>query len=309
MTDATALPAIEIVEVSPRDGLQNEKRTLPTQDKVELINRAKALGMRRVEITSFVRADRVPQLADAAEVAAAVRECGVITSALALNVRGYERAVEAGVQDVNTAVLATETFSRRNSGMSTADAVAGARVMRERASSDGVAFTVTVSAAFGCPFEGEVSEQRLGEVIRQVVDLGPDEIALADTIGVAVPSEMERRFGLLRELAPQIPMRVHLHDTRNTAVANAVAAVRSGVTVLDASLGGIGGCPFAPGATGNVATEDLIYLLDRMGYRTGIDLDEAIADARWLVEQLGVRLTGRLAAVGGFPARVPTGAS
>lgn len=305
MTDATSPPAVEIVEVSPRDGLQNEKRTLSTQTKVELIHRAQALGVRRVEITSFVRPDRIPQLADAAAVAAAVRDSGVITSALALNVRGYERAVEAGVQDVNTAVIATETFSQRNSGMSTAEAIAGAGVMRERAIADGVAFTVTVSAAFGCPFEGEVSEQRLGEVMRHVVDLGPDEIALADTIGVAVPSELERRFAMLHDLAPSIPMRVHLHDTRNTAVANAVAAVRSGVTVLDASLGGIGGCPFAAGATGNVATEDLIYLFDRMGYRTGIDLDRAIADAQWLVEQLGIRLTGRLAAVGGFPAKVP----
>jgi len=202
---------------------------------------------------------------------------------------------------VNTVVLTTETFSRRNQGMSVAEAVAGVATMRERASRDGVWFTVTLSAAFGCPFEGEVREQTLREVLARVVDLGPDEIALADTIGVAVPVEMERRFGIVRELAPELPMRVHLHDTRNTAIANAVAAVRAGVTVLDASLGGIGGCPFAPGATGNVATEDLIYLLERMGYGTGLDLDAAIGHARWLVDVLGVPITGRVAHVGGFP--------
>ncbi|HVU93088.1 MAG TPA: hydroxymethylglutaryl-CoA lyase [Jatrophihabitans sp.] len=293
---------VEIVEVSPRDGLQNEKRTLTTGQKVELIGRAAALGVRRVEITSFVRPDRVPQLADAAEVAAAARGVDVVSSALALNLRGYERAVEAGVRDVNTVVLATETFSERNQGMSIAEAVAGVRTMRERARRDGVSFTVTVSAAFGCPFEGEVTEESLRAVLAQLVDVGPDEISLADTIGVAVPTEMERRFGLLREMAPELPMRVHLHDTRNTAVANAVAAVRAGVTVLDASLGGIGGCPFAPGATGNVATEDLIYLLERMGYRSGLDLDDAIGHARWLVGALGVPITGRVANVGGFPA-------
>ncbi|MFC7496961.1 MULTISPECIES: hydroxymethylglutaryl-CoA lyase [unclassified Nocardioides] len=299
------LPAVEIVEVSPRDGLQNEKKLLPTEDKVELIRRAAELGVRRVEITSFVRPDRVPQLADAAEVAAAVREADIVTSALALNLRGYERSVEAGIGDVNTVVLATESFSQRNQGMSVAQAIAGVAKMREQAKRDGVALTVTLSAAFGCPFEGEVSEQALREILAKLVDLEPDEIALADTIGVAVPAEMERRFGILRELAPSLPMRVHLHDTRNTAVANAVAAVRSGVTVLDASLGGIGGCPFAPAATGNVATEDLIYLFDRMGYRTGLELDQAIDHARWLTDALGVAITGRVASAGGFAAGGP----
>jgi hydroxymethylglutaryl-CoA lyase len=198
--------------------------------------------------------------------------------------------------------LSTDTFSERNQGMSTAESLAATARLSERAAADGVTLTVTLAAAFGCPFEGEVGEESLRAVLAQLVDLGPDEISLADTIGVAVPTEMERRFGLLHDMAPELPMRVHLHDTRNTAVANAVAAVRAGVTVLDASLGGIGGCPFAPGATGNVATEDLIYLLERMGYRTGLDLDDAIGHARWLVGALGVPITGRVANVGGFPA-------
>ena len=301
-------PAVQIVEVSPRDGLQNEQRILATRDKLELVARARQTGVSKIEITSFVRPDRVPQLADAAEVVAGLGELGelgVTASALALNLRGYERAVSAGIRDVNAVVLASETFSQRNQGMSTSEAVANAKAMRERAEADGVSFTVTIAASFGCPFEGEMPEARLGEVIRWVAALGPDEIALADTIGVAVPTDVEQRFAMLREQAPQLPMRVHLHNTRNTGIANAVAAVRSGVTALDASLGGIGGCPFAPGATGNVATEDLVYLLERMGVPTGVDLDRAIEHPGWVASRLGIPLAGQLAKVGGFPPRSP----
>ncbi|GAB3434826.1 hydroxymethylglutaryl-CoA lyase [Actinophytocola sediminis] len=292
---------IEIVEVSPRDGLQNEDRTLSTADKLELVARAARTGVRRIEVTSFVRPDRVPQLADAAEVVAALADNGVGYSALVLNARGYQRAVAAGIREVTTLVLASDTFSQRNQGMSTAEAIAAVRDIRARGRADGVTVAVTIGASFGCPFEGEVPDERFRAVAAQVADLDADEVCLADTIGVAVPSDIERRFGVLAELAPEVPTRVHLHDTRNTGVANAVAAVRSGVRALDASLGGIGGCPFAPGASGNVATEDVVYTLHRMGFDTGLDLDETIEHARWVTDRLGVPLSGRLGRVGGFP--------
>jgi hydroxymethylglutaryl-CoA lyase len=291
---------VEIVEVSPRDGLQNEEKVLSTAAKLELVARAARTGVRRVEVTSFVRPDRVPQLADAAEVAAALDPNGTGYSALVLNVRGYERAVAAGIREVTTVVLATDTFSGRNQGMTTRESVEVSGEIRRRGRADGVTVAVTVGASFGCPFEGEVPDARFAEVAARVADLDADEVCLADTIGVAVPSDVETRFGVLRELT-DAPLRVHLHDTRGTGVANAVAAVRSGVRALDASLGGIGGCPFAPGATGNVATEDLVYTLHRMGYDTGLDLAETIEHATWVTGQLGVPLSGRLARVGGFP--------
>jgi hydroxymethylglutaryl-CoA lyase len=292
---------VEIVEVSPRDGLQNERHALSTPEKVELIARARKTGVRRVEVTSFVRPDRVPKLADAAEVVAGLAGIDIVASALALNMRGYDRAVGAGIGEINTVVLATDTFSQRNQGMSTADAIAMAGAMCERARGAGVRLTITIGASFGCPFEGEVSDERFAEVLGRVADLGADEIALADTIGVAVPSDIERRFALVHERAPATPTRVHLHDTRNTGIANAVAAVRTGVKALDASLGGIGGCPFAPNATGNIATEDLVYLLDRMGIASGVALGSAIEHARWVTDRLGIPPSGRLVNAGEFP--------
>ena len=292
---------VEIVEVSPRDGLQNEATTLSTADKLELVDRAARTGVRRIEVTSFVRPDRVPQLADAAEVATALPENGIDYSALVLNVRGYERAVATGIREVTTVVLATDTFSTRNQGMTTHEALDVVREIRGRARVDGVKVAVTIGASFGCPFEGEVPEDRFTSVTAAVADVDADEVCLADTIGVAVPSDVETRFGILRELSPAVPMRIHLHDTRGTGVANAVAAVRSGVRALDASLGGIGGCPFAPGASGNVATEDVVYTLHRMGYDTGLDLDATIEHATWVTGKLGVSVSGRLAKVGGFP--------
>ncbi|MFI7673593.1 hydroxymethylglutaryl-CoA lyase [Actinophytocola sp. NPDC049390] len=292
---------VEIVEVSPRDGLQNEATTLSTADKLELVDRAARTGVRRIEVTSFVRPDRVPQLADAAEVARALPGNGIDYSALVLNVRGYERAVATGIREVTTVVLASDTFSTRNQGTTTREALDVVREIRGRGRVDGVKVAVTIGASFGCPFEGEVPEDRFTSVAAAVADLGADEVCLADTIGVAVPSDVETRFGILRGLSPDVPMRIHLHDTRGTGVANAVAAVRSGVRALDASLGGIGGCPFAPGASGNVATEDVVYTLHRMGYDTGLDLRETIEHATWVTGKLGVPLSGRLAKVGGFP--------
>ena len=295
-------PAVDIVEVAPRDGLQNESHHLDTATKLELIDRVVAAGARRVEVTGFARPDVIPALADADEVAVAVSERpGVEWSALVLNGRGYDRAMAAGIRAVNMVVLATETFSQRNQRLSVDAAIAVARALRQRSAADGVRFTVTVGASFGCPFEGEVSLERLGTVLDQVARIDPDELALADTIGVGTPGDVVARFGLARALLPDRPLRAHFHDTRNTGIANAVAAVGAGVTALDASLAGIGGCPFAPNATGNIATEDLVYCLHRMGVPTGLNLDSLLTDADWLPRRLGREPASALVRAGVFP--------
>ena len=293
---------IEIVEVSPRDGLQNESAILSTTAKVELIERAVRAGVRRVEVTSFVNPRKVPQLADADELMAAVpRYDGVRYAGLVMNQRGLDRALAGGVDEIDIVVVATDTFCRRNQGMTTAEACDTAASLVREARAAGVFSTVTIGASFGCPFEGEVSLDRLDEVLQRVVDAGPDELALADTIGVAVPSDIAERVALAAKLAGDLPLRLHLHDTRNTAIANAVAAVHAGVTTLDASIGGAGGCPFAPAATGNVATEDLIYLFRRMGRPTGLDLEQTTSAAAWLQQQLGTTLPSALLRAGDFP--------
>jgi len=295
---------VEILEVSPRDGLQNEKTILSTEDKLELVDRAVRAGARRIEVTSFVNPSRVPQMADADQVMAALpRHQGVTYAGLVMNRRGLDRALAGNVDEIDVVVVATDTFCRRNQGMSTAEACDTAAELVAEARAAGVFSTITVGASFGCPFEGEVSPARLRDVLARVVDAGPDEIALADTIGVAVPTDVTERLRLAREVAgPTTPLRLHLHDTRHTGVANAVAAAEAGVTTLDASIGGAGGCPFAPNATGNVATEDLVYLFDRMGVPTGLDLPSITATTSWLEDRLGKPLPGALLRSGGFPA-------
>ncbi len=294
---------VEILEVSPRDGLQNEKTILSTEDKVELVERAVRAGARRVEVTSFVNPSRVPQMADADDVMAALpRTEGVRYAGLVMNRRGLERALKADVDEIDVVVVATDTFCQRNQGMSTAEACDTAAALVREARAAGVFSTITIGASFGCPFEGEVPVERLREVVQRVVDTGPDELALADTIGVAVPTDVTARLAMAREVAgPDLPLRLHLHDTRHTGVANAVAAVEAGVRTLDASIGGAGGCPFAPNATGNVATEDLVYLFDRMGVTNGLDLASITATAAWLEQRLGRPLPGALLRAGSFP--------
>ncbi|WP_134740321.1 hydroxymethylglutaryl-CoA lyase [Nocardioides sp. 503] len=294
---------VEIVEMAPRDGLQNEATVLSTADKLELVERAVRAGARRIEVTSFVNPSKVPQMADADELMAALpRPDGVRYAGLVMNQRGLDRALAGGVDEIDVVVVVSDTFCRRNQGMSTAEACVTAGSLVSQARAAGVFATVTVAASFGCPFEGEVSLARLREVVSRVVDTGPDELALADTIGVAVPGDLTQRFALVREVAgPDLPLRVHLHDTRHTGVANAVAAVAAGVTTLDASIGGAGGCPFAPNATGNVATEDLVYLFARSGIETGLDLATTVDTVTWLEDRLGKRLPGALLRAGDFP--------
>ncbi|MBA3491864.1 MAG: hydroxymethylglutaryl-CoA lyase [Rubrobacteraceae bacterium] len=290
---------IEIVDVGPRDGLQNEDETLSPEVRAELCEKLAAAGVPRVEAASFVNPKRVPQMAGAEEVMAAIERSPATSYAgLVLNEKGYERAIEAGVDEVRYAFPVTETFVQRNQNTTVAEATQLAARLVERARLDGVRVSITLSAAFGDPFEGRVEPEHVLRIAGSVAASGPDEIVLADTIGVGVPNQVRK---LVEGVATQgITVGCHFHDTRNTGMANAVAAVESGVTVLDASVGGTGGCPFAPRATGNIATEDLVYLLRNMGYATGIDLDALIEVATWLSQQLDKELPGRLHKAGNF---------
>ncbi len=293
---------IEIVEVGPRDGLQSEPGVVPTAVKVEFIERAIANGLRRIEVTSFVNPKRVPQMADAEDVLKALpRRAGVHYVGLVLNHKGFERAAAAGCTEVGMAVVASNTFNQRNNGCSSEESVATWLQIAAAAQQAGIRAQVTVSAAFGCPFEGEVPVERVVELAKRVAEARPFEIALADTIGVGVPAQVTELVSRVREAVPGIPLRCHFHNTRNTGLANAYAAVQAGVATLDASLGGIGGCPFAPAATGNIPTEDLVYMLHRSGYATGVDLDGAIATGKWLQDQLGRNVPGMLVKAGNFP--------
>lgn len=295
---------IEIVEVGPRDGLQNEPSVFPTQAKIEFIERVIAAGTRRVEVASFVNPKRVPQMADAEDVLKALpRREGVHYIGLVLNRRGFDRAAAAGCNEIGMAVVASDTFNQRNQGVTTADSVRDWLQIAAAAHAAGIRPQVTVSAAFGCPFEGEIPAERVVEVARQVAEGNPCEIAIADTIGVGVPSQVTDLVERIRDALPGMPLRCHFHNTRNTGLANAYAAVQAGVPVLDASVGGIGGCPFAPAATGNIPTEDLLYMLQRMGVSTRVDLEATIATGRWLQDRLGRPVPGMLVKAGGFPAR------
>ncbi|MFZ8964931.1 MAG: hydroxymethylglutaryl-CoA lyase [Steroidobacteraceae bacterium] len=295
---------VEIVEVGPRDGLQNEPSVFPTAAKVEFIQRAIDAGLRRLEVASFVNPKRVPQMADAEAVLAALdRRPGVHYVGLVLNRRGFDRAAAAGCNEIGMAIVASDTFNQRNQGVSSEQSVADWLDIAKAAHSAGIRPQVTISAAFGCPFEGEVDPARVVELALRAAEGKPHEIAIADTIGVGVPSQVTDLLGRLRAALPDMPLRCHFHNTRNTGLANAYAAVEAGVTTLDASIGGIGGCPFAPAATGNIPTEDLLYMLQRMGVETHVDLDKTVATGRWLQDQLGRNVPGMLVKAGGFPAR------
>lgn len=295
--------SVELVEVCPRDGLQNDKTVLTTETKVALIRRLAATGLRRIEVTSFVHPGRVPQMADAEAVVAALGSLqGVSLSALALNERGVDRALGGGLHEITFVVVASETFSERNQGASVAGMLAAWRRLSPRIAAAGLQRSVTIAAAFGCPFEGEVPLERVLDLAREIAQIGTDELSLADTIGVGTPAEVEERFSRLSDAVPGLNLRAHFHNTRNTGLANADAALRTGIAALDASLGGLGGCPFAPGAAGNIATEDLAYMLDR----SGVDHDggfPALRDATlWLEREMGGRrLPGQSAHVDIFP--------
>ena len=293
---------VEIIEVSPRDGIQNETVLLATDVKSELIARALGAGIRRIEVTSFVNPKRVPQMADADAVAAGLpRGTGASFIGLTMNERGFARAVAAGLQEANFVVVATDTFNRRNQGVSTHDSIAEFGRIAALAPA-GIRLGVTIGVAFGCPFEGEVPMDRLIDIAEAIVAHGPFEVALADSIGVATPRDVTLRVREMRRRFPATPIRLHLHNTRNTGIANAWAGLEAGASSLDSSFGGVGGCPFAPRATGNIATEDLVYMLERSGVATNVNLDKAIETAEWLERQLGKTVPGMVMKAGGFPA-------
>ena len=295
--------SVEIVEVGPRDGLQSEPGVFPTAAKIEFIERLFDAGLRRIEVSSFVNPKKVPQMADAEAVLSGLRRReGVHFIGLVLNRRGYERAAAAGCNEIGMAVVASDTFNRRNQGVSTDESIAAWLEIAREANAAGLRPTITIGASFGCPFEGEVPVERVIDIARRVAEAGPYEIAFADTIGVGVPAQVAEVFGRAREALPGIRLRGHFHNTRNTGLANAYAAVQAGAVTLDASAGGIGGCPFAPAATGNIPTEDLVYLLERSGIATGVDLDRLLATGEWLQQTLGRTIPGMLLKAGNFPA-------
>ena len=295
------MQSVQIVEVAPRDGLQNEAVTLATAEKAELVGLLAGSGVRRIEVTSFVNPARVPQLADAEELCGLLPRGEVSWIGLVLNERGLDRAIRAGLDEVNVVVVATDTFSQRNQGVSTDDAIAAWTRIAARARAAGLRTTVTVAASFGCPFEGEVAPERVADVLARCVQAQPDEVALADTIGVVVPAGVRALADVAADVAPGLPLRWHFHNTRNTGYANAMTAVERGAAALDASAGGIGGCPFAPAATGNIATEDLLYLLDRSAVRTGVSATALAPATDLLASALGKPVPGLFAKAGPFP--------
>ena len=294
---------IEFIEVGPRDGLQNEKTLIATEAKLELIRRSIAAGARRIEVTSFVNPKKVPQMADAEAVCAGLPEDAAVTYiGLVMNQRGAERAIATGrIDQLGAVSVATDSFAMANQGQTSNESVDAAKAIIAAARAAGRSGQATISGAFGCPFEGEVSEDRVVDMAIRLAEAAPAEIALADTIGVADPAHVARLVARVRHAINPLPVRVHFHNTRNTGLANVWAAVEAGASVVDAALGGLGGCPFAPGAAGNVPSEDVVYMLERAGVATGMDLAMMIEASQWLAEVMGRKLPGMVAQAPMFP--------
>lgn len=295
--------AVELVEVGPRDGLQNEAAIVSTADKLALIRRVIDYGARRIEVTSFVNPKKVPQLADAEELVAMLPDRDDVTYVgLVLNQRGAERALGTGrIDELGAVCMTSDTFGVRNQGQSSDESLAAAMEIVGLAREAGRSGQITIATAFGCPFEGGVSIDRVVEMAKRAADARPREIALADTIGVGVPAQVSEMVGRVREAVGDLPVRVHFHNTRGTGIANVWAAVEAGAVTVDASLGGLGGCPFAPGAAGNVATEDVVYMLERSGIRTGVALPQVVDAAGWLTGVMGRPLPAMVSRAPAFP--------
>ncbi len=302
MDEMYTLP-IEIVEVSPRDGLQNEPTQISTNDKISLIEGAIEAGVRRIEVTSFVNPRAVPQMADADDVCARLPERGDVTYiGLVMNQRGADRALATGrIDQLGAVCVSTDTFAMANQGQTSDGSVQAAKSIIESAKSAGKTAQATIAASFGCPFEGEVAEDRVVAMAKELVKSGPVEIALADTIGVGNPAHVARLVSKVKDVIGSLPVRVHFHNTRGTGLANVWAAIGAGASSVDASIGGLGGCPFAPGAAGNVATEDVVYMLERAQIATGLDLNSLIQTNAWLGKIMQKELPAMVAKSGGFP--------
>ena len=295
---------IELVEVSPRDGLQNEQREIATVAKLGLIERAIAAGVRRIEVTSFVNPRAVPQMADAEAVCAGLPERGDVTYiGLVMNLRGAERALATGrIDQLGAVAVTSDAFAMANQGQTSEGSVETTRSIIAAARAAGKTGQATIAASFGCPFTGEVGEDQVLAMATAIAEAGATEIGLADTIGVANPAHVARLVAKVRQAIAPLPVRVHFHNTRGTGLANVWAAIGAGATIVDASIGGLGGCPFAPGAAGNVATEDVVYMLERAGIGTGLDLKELIEANLWLAEIMDRKLPGMIAHTAPFPA-------
>ena len=293
---------ISILEVGPRDGLQSEPEILPTEVKKEFITRTINAGIKQIEVTSFVHRKKVPQMADAEKLVESLPENDDVTYiGLIMNQRGFERARDCGIDEVGMVIVSTDTYNMKNQNVVTQESIDNWLSIAAEAKSAGIRTSVVIACSFGCPYEGEIDPEHIASIAEQVLEGKPDVLGLADSVGVAVPSQIKRTFSLVKELAPSIPLRTHLHNTRNTGLANAAAAVEAGVSIIDASTGGIGGCPFAPRATGNIPTDDLLYMLDRSGIETGVDLRQVVKTTDWLEEQLGRAVPAMVPKAGIFP--------
>ena len=293
---------VEIVDVGPRDGLQSQPKILDTETKVALIERLIDAGIKRLEVASFVNPKRVPQMADADELIRRLpRRDDVSYIGLVLNEKGFDRALASGIEQINCVTVTTDTFCQRNQGKSSAEMLDVIEGIARRAQDAGKFFGVTIAASFGCPFEGEVRPELVVDIVRRLVDMGADEIAFADTIGVAVPSDVRHLIELVQPVAGDTSLRMHFHNTRNTGIGNVYAAVESGIRIFDASCGGVGGCPFAPRATGNIGTEDVLYLLHRMGFESGVDIEKVIETSKWLEGPLEAQMPAMITRAGVFP--------
>lgn len=302
------MKSVEIIEVSARDGLQNEKVIFSTDQKVQLINGAIDAGLCRLEVASFVHPARVPQMADAEAVIAALPDNRDVTYiGLVLNKRGYMRGLatkedgKRGIDEVGCVAIASDTFAQKNQGQTRQESTEIAKDIIKLANRDGLKAQVTLSAAFGCPFEGEISPSVVVDMAKSLAEAEPREIAIADTIGVGTPAQVFDLFSALHEALPDMNFRGHFHNTRNTGIANAWAAYQAGVRIFDSSVGGLGGCPFAPNATGNIGTEDLLYMLERSDIETGVSLDKIIALSASLEPALGRLTPAMVSKAGGFP--------
>ena len=295
---------ITLVEVGPRDGLQSEPEILSTDSKLAFINKAIDAGIRRLEVASFVHPKRVPQMADAEALIERLADHDDVSYiGLVMNEKGLDRALETKIGEIGMVVVATDSYNRKNQGVDTDESIRVWGKIAARAQRNGVRANVMISSAFGCPYEGEVKVERIVELAKQVIEAGPAELGIADSIGVAVPNQVTELLGRVHEAVGDLPIRCHFHNTRNIGLANAQAAVDSGVSYLDASIGGIGGCPFAPAATGNIPTDDLLYLLDRSGVETGVSLEKIVEVSHWLEQELGRSVPALLPKAGIFPSR------
>ena len=293
---------VSILEVGPRDGLQSEPEILPTEIKKEFITRTINAGIKNIEVTSFVHPKKVPQMADAEKLVESLPDRDDVTYiGLIMNQRGFERARDCGIDEVGMVIVSTDTYNMKNQNVITQQSIDNWLDIASSAKSAGIRTSVVIACSFGCPYEGEVDPEHIASIAEQILKGEPDVLGLADSVGVAVPNQIKTTFSLIKDLAPTIPLRTHLHNTRNTGLANAAAAVEVGVSIIDASTGGIGGCPFAPKATGNIPTDDLLYMLDRSGIETGVNLKEIVKTTNWLENQLGRSVPAMVPKAGIFP--------